>query len=133
MESVNRSLYEAFSTDERTLPLRKLRTIQETRFDESLRVIHKLANGDTFLSFQSILEAKNALLLAFQVKYAIKIACDEIYGHEEVLAKIQASMNDKLINAVNYMSEVNKWLVIIEGTDAATFQSSNLTKAKIIK
>jgi hypothetical protein len=120
MKATDRSLFDAFSADERTLPLRKLRSTLGIRFDEGLRLIHQLANGDESLTFNSIMEAKNGLLQAFQIRYSIKIACEKIYGHEQVVAKIQFDMDDKITKALAYMNEVNQWLARIEGSANTT-------------
>jgi hypothetical protein len=56
MKAIDRSLFDAFSADERTLPLRKLRSTLGIRFDEGLRLIHQLANGDESLTFNSIID-----------------------------------------------------------------------------
>lgn len=116
MEVTDRSLFEAFTADEKTLPLRKLRGTLETRFDEGLQLVHKLANGDEPLTFNSIVEAKNGLLRAFQVEYAIKVACAKINGHDQAVAKIKSNLDEKLTKAVTYMNEVNRWVSRIEGT-----------------
>lgn len=115
MENTDRSLFDEFTKDEKTLPLRKLRGTLETRFDEGLHLVHKLASGDEPLTFNSITEAKNGLLRAFQVEYAIKVACAKIKGHEQAVAKIQLNLDEKLVKAVTYMNEVNGWVSRIEG------------------
>lgn len=116
MEVNDRSLFDAFTNDERTLPLRKLRSNLGTRLDEGLQLVHKLANGDEALTFNSIAEAKNGMLRAFQIEYAIKVACAKIKGHDQAVAKIQLDLDERLRKALTYMNEVNRWVSRIEGT-----------------
>jgi hypothetical protein len=124
MEVTDRSLFEAFSADERTLPLRKLRSTLESRFDENLQLIHQLASGEESLNFESIVVAKNSLLRAFQIRYAIRVGCDKIKGHEQVVAKIQMNLDDKLRKSVIYMNEVNQWVSMIDGAGATAVPSA---------
>lgn len=116
METPDRTLYETFQDDKRTLPLRALRTTLETKLDEHLTLIHTLASGDEALNYKSLEDAKNGLLRAYQIEYAMKVACARISGHEEVVAKIQLNIQERIQKAVTYINEVNRWVSVIEGT-----------------
>ncbi|KWS62798.1 hypothetical protein AL053_01060 [Pseudomonas savastanoi pv. fraxini] len=65
METLDRTLYDAFQKDESTLTVRKLRSNLGTRLEEALSFTHKLASGEESLSFRSIEEAQNGLLRAY--------------------------------------------------------------------
>ncbi|MCF5736426.1 hypothetical protein [Pseudomonas syringae] len=115
MEILDRTLYDAFQNDETTLPVRKLRSTLGTRLDEALSFTHKLASGEESMSFRSIEEAQNGLLRAYQIQYAINVACGRIVGHGEVVTKIMSDMDARIHKAVTYMSEVNRWVATIQG------------------
>nr|WP_140896413.1 hypothetical protein [Pseudomonas caspiana] len=84
--------------------------------DEGLQLVHRLASGDEPLTFNSIAEAKNGMLRAFQIEYAIKVACAKIKDHDQAVAKIQLDLDERLRKALTYMNEVNRWVSRIEGT-----------------
>ncbi|RMQ63398.1 hypothetical protein [Pseudomonas savastanoi] len=60
--------------------------------------------------------AKNALLRALQIQYAINVACDKVSGHDEVIAKIKSNIDEKIQKSVAYVNHANRWVAMIEGT-----------------
>lgn len=122
METPDRSLYDTFQADQRTQSLRALRSTLETKIDEHFSVVRLLASADEQLSFESLHAAKNALLRALQIQYAINVACDKVSGHDEVIAKIKSNIDEKIQKSVAYVNHANRWVAMIEGTGPSKSQ-----------